>query len=125
MLSKREGLMLYWCEGDKTLEACMVSLTCAEPSMLCYFVEWLVNYYDADRRRIRLRLHLWEGADEEEAVQFWSDALKIPKQAFHKTWFKTRSGSRKRYPFGICRAAYYSKPILVEILDNIEREFKS
>jgi hypothetical protein len=125
MLSKREGLMLYWCEGDKTLKACMASLTCAEPLMLCYFVDWLVDYYGANRNRIRLRLHLREGADEEEAVQFWSDALKIPKQAFQKTWFKTRSGSRKKYQFGICRAAYYSKPILLQILKDIEREFKS
>jgi hypothetical protein len=125
MLSKREGLMLYWCEGDKTIEACMASVTCAEPPMLCYFIDWLINYYDADRSRIRLRLHLWEGSDEKEAVQFWSDSLKIPKQAFHRTWFKTKSGSRKKYPFGICRAAYYSKPILLQILEDIEKEFKS
>lgn len=125
MLSKREGLMLYWCEGDKTLEACMVSITCAEPSMLCSFIDWLVNYYHADRSRIKPRLHLWEGANEGEAVQFWSDTLKIPKESFQRTWFKTRSGSKKKYPFGICRAAYYSKPILLQIIDDIEKEFKN
>jgi hypothetical protein len=29
------------------------------------------------------------------------------------------------YPFGICRAAYYSKPILLQIIDDIEKEFKN
>ena len=123
MLSKREGLVLYWCEGDKTLKANMVSVTCAEPSMLHLFIEWLCEYYEVNRNKIKLRLHLWEGADEKQAVQFWSKALDMPNQSFHKTWFKTRSGRKKRYPFGICRAAYFSKHILLKILEEIKKEF--
>jgi hypothetical protein len=92
--------------------------------MLCSFIDWLVNHHRANLDRIKLRLHLWKGADEKEAIEFWSEALKIPRQAFHRTWFKIRSGGRKKYPFGICRAAYYSKPILLQILDDIEKEFK-
>jgi len=124
MLSRREGLVLYWCEGDKT-KANMVSITCAEPSMLRFFIAWLRQYYGADPRKIKLRLHLWKGSSEEEAIQFWSSSLDVPKQNFHRTWFKIRSGNKKKYPFGICRAAYFSKHILLQILDEIEREFLS
>ena len=123
MLSRREGLVLYWCEGDKTVNANMVSITCAEPSMLRSFIEWLCEYYEADKSKIKLRLHLWRGSDEKKAIQFWSKALGMPKQNFHKTWFKTRSGSKKKYPFGICRVAYYAKRTLLQILNEIKKEF--
>ena len=52
MLSKGEG-MLYWCEGDKTLKACMVSVACAA-SVLRFFVGWLCDCYRADGNRIGL-----------------------------------------------------------------------
>jgi hypothetical protein len=45
--------MLYWCEGDKTLKACMVSVACAA-SVLPFFVGWLCDCYRADGNRIGL-----------------------------------------------------------------------
>ncbi len=62
MLSKGERLMLYWCEGDKTLKACMVSVTCAEPSMLRFFIGWLCEYYKADGNRIGLPVLMHQNA---------------------------------------------------------------
>lgn len=123
MLSRREGLILYWCEGDKKLDASMVGVTCGNAVLLRSFVDWLCKYYGANRNKVKLRLHLWDGAEEEDATNFWSKALDISKQSFQKTWFKKRSGKNKKYPFGLCRAAYYSKTMLLKILEEIDKEF--
>ena len=72
---------------------------------------------------VKLRLHLWDGPNEEEATKFWSKALDIPTQNFQKTWFKERSRKNKKYPFGLCRAAYYSKTMLLKISEDIDKEF--
>ncbi|MFB0544233.1 MAG: hypothetical protein ACETVN_00845 [Asgard group archaeon] len=43
MISKREGLMLYWCEGDKFAEnrTYKVAVTITDATLLKLFVDWL------------------------------------------------------------------------------------
>ena len=120
IISKEMGLMLYWCEGDKSVETCKIGLTTSDPEMLNYFISWLINYYGIRKSKIKLRLHLWEGSNEEIAKKYWSQRTKITK--FTKTWFKP-SGKKKKFPYGICRASIDNKKLLTNILNDIERYF--
>ena len=71
IISKEMGLMLYWCEGDKSVETCKIGLTTSDPEMLNYFISWLINYYGIRKSKIKLRLHLWEGSNEEIAKKYF------------------------------------------------------
>jgi len=121
MVSKEVGLMLYWCEGDKTTKnTWRVAVTTSEPRMLKYFIDWLTKYYNVPKDKVKLRLHLWEGSDEEKAKKYWSEETSIV--AFTKTWFKPK-GKKQKFPYGICRASINSKDILLKILEEIKSNF--
>ncbi len=72
MLTKREGLMLYWCEGDKytSKNKYKIAVTSTESRMILLFVEWLNKYYSVNRSKIKLRLHLWNIDIEQEAKEY-------------------------------------------------------
>lgn len=122
-LTKREGLMLFLCEGDKPRDDLRkVQLTNSDPFVLCYFVQWLETFYHIPRESMRLRLHLWEGSGEEQAKRFWADILGIPSSNFTKTWFKPK-GNKNTHPDGICRVSFSSKIIMRKVRNDLEREF--
>ena len=118
--------MLYWCEGDKysTKSRCKVGVTCADARLLELFVDWLVHYYNINKNAVKLRLHIWNGTNENEAKEYWSNMLGIPLQNFTKSWIKPKSGKHRRYPYGICRASIDSKKIFLQILSEIRDEFE-
>lgn len=121
MVSKEIGLMLYWCEGDKTTKGTWkVALTTADPKMLQCFVGWLIKYYNVSKEKIKLRLHLWKGSDEKKAKEYWSK--KVGLNNFMKTHFKPK-GKKKKFPYGLCRASINSKETLTKILDEINKSF--
>ncbi|MDD5053897.1 MAG: hypothetical protein PHG04_00775 [Candidatus Nanoarchaeia archaeon] len=122
MVSKEVGLMLYWCEGDKTTKGTWrVAITTSEPKMLKYFIDWLMKYYGVLKEKIKLRLHLWEGSDENQAKNQWSKKTGVKN--FTKTWFKPK-GKNMKFPYGICRASINSKRILNKILEEINKTFE-
>lgn len=125
MLSKREGLMLYWCEGDKytSKNKYKIAVTSTESRMVLLFVEWLNENYDVNRSKIKLRLHLWNTDIEQESKEFWSKELDIPIENFTKSWIKNTSGKNKKHKFGLCRASIDSKEIFLSIMSDIEIEF--
>ena len=123
-LSKREGLMLFWCEGDKPRDNLRkVQVTNANPALLRDFTVWLESFYGVPRESLRLRLHLWMGSDENEAKKAWSESLQIPIENFTKTWFKPR-GMKNTHPHGICRVSVSSKAIMQQIRTDVEEEFQ-
>ena len=123
MISKREGLMLYWCEGDKYVSgAYKVAVTSSEPRIVKLFIEWLTRYYDIDPEQIKLRLHIWDGTNLPEAQEWWLKQLNVTAK-FTKPYVK-ESGERNKFPHGICRASVNSKKLLLRILEEIRKEFK-
>lgn len=124
-LTKREGLILFWCEGDRPKDNLRkVQLTNSEPLILKYFVLWLEEFFGVPRKSMKLRLHLWRGSDEMRAKRFWSKRLGIPLTNFTKTWFKPR-GAKNSHPNGICRVSVSSKAIMESVRNDIAREFHS
>jgi len=99
-------------------------VTCADARLLELFVDWLVHYYNINKNAVKLRLHIWNGTNENEAKEYWSNMLGIPLQNFTKSWIKPKSGKHRRYPYGICRASIDSKKIFLQILSEIRDEFE-
>jgi len=125
MLTHREGLIMYWCEGDKSEESrtYRVALTSSEVTMLKLFIRWLQHYYGVKEEQIKLRLHLWSNINEKLAKEFWSTNLGMPIQNFTKSWIKPKGKGKRVHPYGICRASISSKKLLEEILSEINNEF--
>jgi len=123
MITKREGLILYWCEGDKRHKGIFkVAVTAADAKLLRLFVEWLELHYGVARQNIRLRLHIWEDSDEAICKAYWSEKLKIPADNFTKSDVR-KSGKNKKYPHGICRASLDDKNLFNRISAEIEESF--
>ena len=124
MISKREGLILYWCEGDKsTKRIYKVAVTSTNANILRLYVDWLTEYYHVERNDIKLRLHIWQELDESAAKIYWSDQLKIPILNFTKSYIKPKGGRKKIHIYGVCRASIQSKEIHTKILQDIKNEF--
>ena len=127
MLSKREGLMLYWCEGDKytSENKYKIAVTSTDIKMMQLFVDWLEKHYDINRCTIRLRLHIWETEQENRAKIQWSNKLGIPLENFTKSWIKKKGSGKRKHEFGLCRASIDSKEVFQEIMKDINQEFLS
>jgi hypothetical protein len=127
MITLREGLMMYWCEGDKSVESrtYRVALTSCDPAMLKLFVNWLEEYFGVESSLLKVRLHLWPTADEKLAKEFWAQNLEIPLTNFTKTWTKPRGQgiSKNIHVFGVCRVSISSKMLLLKIIESIKKEF--
>jgi hypothetical protein len=66
LLTHREGLVMYWCEGDRSEKSrtYRAALTSSDPRILKLFVEWLEQYYGTKKAQMKVRLHLWPDVDE-------------------------------------------------------------
>ena len=124
LLSKREGLILYWCEGDNpSTRAFKVAVTSGSYLIIFLFINWLIEYFNVSKNSVKLRLHIWPDTDEHTAKKYWSEKLGLPFENFTKSYIKSKSGVNKRYQYGICRASIDSKKVLLDILKSIELEF--
>ncbi len=124
LLSRREGLILYWCEGDNpSKRAFKVAVTSGDYLIISLFIKWLIEYFDVSKSSVKLRLHIWPDTDEDKAKRYWSGKLSMPFENFTKSYVKSKSGVNKKYQHGICRASIDSKKVLLNILKSIELEF--
>lgn len=106
--SKREifllGLFLYWGEGTKSA-SCSVQLTNTNPAMLQFFIKWL-KLLGANKKKLKVRLHLYSDMNIRDSIAFWSEILKIPSSQFRKPIIKkTKTNSityRNGFGKGTC-----------------------
>lgn len=124
-LTKREGLMLYWCEGSKDRYAIYVNNT--DPQILKWFIYWLEKYYNVKRSEFKIFLHLWTSKikDEDKIKREWAKILDLKIEQFRKSYFKptiaTKNGDK--YPLGTCRIRINNKLIADKIKKEIEHNF--
>lgn len=127
-LTHREGLVMYWCEGDRSEESrtYRTALTSVDPKILVLYVEWLERYYGINKAQLRVRLHLWPESDEKAAKRYWAEQLGVSLENFTKSWTKPRGqGTGKRiHSYGICRVSVSSKELLHRIISDIHKEFE-
>ena len=124
-LNKREGLVLYWCEGDKSKSGkYKVAVTSSDPRMIKHFISWIYRYYGVNEEKIKLRLHLWPESKIDNCQNWWLKKLNYEFN-FTKPYIKEKSGKNNKYPNGICRASLNSKEIFTRIIEDISLELTS
>lgn len=125
MITKREGLILYLCEGDKFegQRLHMVAVTSTEPIVLKLFISWLRIFYNIKIEKLKARIHLWPSSDEEQCKNFWSKELGISAFQFTKSYFKNKNGKNQKFPHGVCRIGFYNKKIFQTNHRRIKESF--
>lgn len=81
------GLFLYWGEGAKSQSATL-SISNTDPSVIKFFITWLIKSLKVPKIKLKVRLHLYEDMDIKKETQFWSTALNIPYKQFTKPYIK-------------------------------------
>ncbi len=105
-LSDRElmiiGAALYWGEGYKNFNQKKVvypyiCLANSDPEMITIFIQFLERILDITKDRIKAPVMIYPGIIPEEAVNYWQNLTKIPKENF-------------RYQVALSRASQGRKP---------------
>lgn len=107
-LSEKElflcGLFLYWGEGEKRHG--IISISNTDPRVIKFALYWMTNLLKIPREKIRINLHLYKDMSIDEATNFWSNILDIPKIQFNKPYIKktNREGlTYKSFGHGTCK----------------------
>ncbi len=121
MLTKKEGLILYWCEGAKALDVSAVSNS--NPHILKKFIEWIINYYGIKKTKLKMQLYLWDTINERTAKKFWTKTLGLSKNNFYKTYFKKKVGKyrKNKHENGICRVSFCNVKVAKQIKNDINK----
>ena len=115
------GLGLYWGEGTKSNKY-TIRLGNTDPELITTFVEFLERIFCIQRSDLKFGLQIFSDIDPEEALNYWTNALKVDKKQFHRPTI-TKSGSigtyRKKSKYGVATVHYNNRKardILVSLL---------
>lgn len=117
------GIALYQGEGSKTNNA--IEFTNSDPETINFMVNWICQFCDIQRQKLKFNLWLHDNLDESKAISFWCDFLNINQTQFGKTYFaKNKPDSPKIrkniHQFGIIKIRFYSSSKLRLILGWIK-----
>jgi len=115
------GLGLYWGEGNKANKN-TVRLGNSDPALLNNFIEFLVKFFNINRKDLKFHLQIFADININEALVYWARKLKINKNQFYKPLI-TKSGKLGTYKnkskFGVVTVYYGNiklKNKLIELL---------
>ncbi len=121
------GLMLYWGEGDRRIENCIVGLSNTDPNMVRLFRLFLENMCDVPLKQLRAQMVLYPDLDELPCKQFWSNATGIPYEQFHKTQYIQGRHPTRRLTYGIVQIRFSHRQLKEKILvwiDLFQKEYQ-
>jgi hypothetical protein len=78
------GLMLYLGEGDKKNKN-RVNLANTDPKIIRFFIRWVVYFFDIDKKKIKIQLHLYENMIIDDEENFWKKKLGISGNQLYKS----------------------------------------
>ncbi len=116
------GVFLYWGEGAKKHGSVTISNT--DPRVVIFALYWMTESLKIPKEKIKINLHLYRDMNVEEAINFWSTILDIPRDQFRKPYIKktNREGlTYKSYGHGTCRLYAGS----VELSEKIAMSIKA
>ena len=102
------GLGIYWGEGDKTNNG-RVAVINTDPELLLIVTNFYRRCLGISNNNLRIGLFIYEDINQETAIKFWSEKLKIPRSQFIKIQIlKSRSQlTKNKSKYGIC-SLYFS-----------------
>lgn len=102
------GLGLYWGEGNKANKN-TVRLGNSDPNLLKKFIEFLIKFFNVNKKDLKFHLHIFSDIDIKEAQNYWIENLEIGSKQLYKPMV-TRSGSlgtyRKKSKYGVLTVYY-------------------
>ncbi len=105
------GLMLYLGEGSKK-DYYTIALANTDPDIIKFFVEWLNEFLDISKDKMKMGLHLYENMDVEKEKEFWKNKLGFKEGQVYKPWIsKFKKGSfsyREPFRHGTCKVHAFS-----------------
>ena len=117
--------LLYWCEGEKSINDKILSFTNSDPFLAATFVNLLRKGFSVNESKFRICVHLHDYHNTEEQLQFWSQTVNIPRDQFMKPYHKAHSGKQKREGYAGCASIRYYNTHLARRINAIAREFLS
>ena len=78
------GLMLYLAEGSKTNNG-RICIANTDVRIIKFFIKWLKQFFQVEKEKLRVQLHLYETMDIPQEFQFWKNELEFDKKQFYKT----------------------------------------
>jgi hypothetical protein len=119
------GCMLYWAEGARDRNR--IVFTNSDPAMARFFVEFIREFFDIDRERLRLTCNLFADheARQREIEDFWLRTVGLPRSCLCRSTVNrySRHSQKKRknkLPYGTCRIVINSTEIAQTIYGSIQ-----
>ena len=119
------GCMLYWAEGSRNRNR--IVFTNSDPAMAQFFVEFIREFFDIDRERVRLTCNLSADheARQQEIENFWLRTVGLPRTCLCKSTVNhysrySQKKRRNKLPYGTCRIVVHSTEIAQTIYGSIQ-----
>ena len=119
------GCMLYWAEGSRNRNR--IVFTNSDPAMAQFFVEFIREFFDIDRERVRLTCNLFadDEARQREIENFWLRTVGLPRTCLCKSTVNrysrySQKKRRNKLPYGTCRIVVHSTEIAQTIYGSIQ-----
>jgi len=129
MKIKEVGATIYICEGTKERQNKLgslvrrVELCNTNPKIIQLFLKYL-RTFNIDEKKLRMKLFIHYGDNEEETKQYWSKITGIPLNQFIKTqWRKTSKWRKRRLSHGTIAVRLYNAEIFKLIMKDIDLIF--
>ena len=127
-LSRKElfiaGLFLYWGEGGKSILSKQLAFSNTDPSMINFFIKWLEEVFEFERKRLKFRMHFYKDMDIEKETNYWSKHLGIPKNQFKKPYIKESKFSslsyKRGFGHGTCNVLVYDAMLGKKIMMSLK-----
>lgn len=85
------GLGLFWGEGSKrNMHA--VRLSNSDPALVKKFIDFLVNIYQIDRKKLKFQLQIYGDLNTNKMISFWAKYLSVKNTQFFKTIILEKRG---------------------------------
>lgn len=122
------GLMIYWGEGDHSINNGIIRVSNTDPCMLRLFTIFLQKYFPMIYPKIRAYLVLYPDLPDERSRKYWSKNIGIPVERFIKSQYIAGRHPTKRLPYGVCTVMIQSKSekqVMHEWLTLLRKEVES
>lgn len=92
------GLMLYWAEGDRSLERQKVSFCNSDSLMIEFIMKWFRKICHVSDKKFRISLNIHTLHNKSEKERYWSVITQIPSSQFYKTIIKSTPYTQRKNP---------------------------
>jgi len=119
-----QGCMLYWGEGTKRRNACIMINT--DPDLLKHFIRFLIECYDISPNDIKFVVKSFKdhNISSEDTALYWSDTLGLPLSSLTRIdmdWDKKDVKKKKNvHKYGLCQVYVCRTDIVQRIFGAIK-----